>query len=81
MVGGPAKSTAVSRVIILALDNILRTAKVETEDFVGEIQALHLKLQATIDPGAHLRVHLEMRVEIVVAADEEDDSTLDLVMG
>jgi hypothetical protein len=70
--GGPAQAYFVGRLVVLALRHVLRAAVVEAEDLVVQVQALHLELQAAIDACAHLRVHLEMRVEVVVAAGSVD---------
>lgn len=46
VMGGPAEAPAVSGMIVLALNDVLRAAKVEAEDFIGKIQPLHIRFDS-----------------------------------
>ena len=53
--------------VVLALNNILRAAVVEPEDFVVEVQAVGIHLETPWQSVAGLCIELVMRIQIVVA--------------
>src|ERR1700730_3395809 len=58
----PAKAKAVGRLVVLPLNKKLRTAVVEPEDLVVQVQAGNDCRPALPEPVAALRVNLEVRV-------------------
>src|SRR5882762_4720232 len=63
----PAHTRGDRGLIEFALEHVLGTPIVKTEDLVVEIETVHDKAQATGHSDAALSVELKMRVEIVVA--------------
>ena len=63
----PANPACVGRVVVLALDDVLRAAVVEAEDFVVQVEAVGVDLEACRQAVAGLSVELEVGVEVVVS--------------
>jgi heavy metal sensor kinase len=62
----PAQAERIGRPIIFPLRYVPRAAVVEAENHVGEIQPLPQHGQSPLHPVAGLRIHLQVRVKIVV---------------
>jgi len=62
----PLEAKRVGRLVELALHHILRAAIVEPKDFIVQVQSRYNCRQAPAKVIAGLRVHLEVRVKIVV---------------
>jgi hypothetical protein len=67
VVKSPANSPGICRVIVLALDDVLRAAIVEAKDLVVQVETVTVYLESPRQPVAGLGVELEMRVEVVIA--------------
>src|ERR1700691_3646613 len=63
----PAQAEGIGRPVVFALSHIPRAAVVETEDLVGEVQALPEHGEALRDAIAGLRIDLQVGVEVVVS--------------
>src|ERR1035437_2976203 len=66
-IGSPTNSARVSWVVVFALHHVLRADVLEAKDFVVEVQAVCIHLEAPRQLITGLRVELELRVEVVVA--------------
>src|SRR6516225_3059703 len=62
-----AQPKHVARLVILALDGVLRAALIKPEHFVCQVQTGDNQLQSAIHADLCLRIDLEMRIEVDIA--------------
>ena len=79
MMRSPANPSCISRMVVLALNNILRAAVVESEDFIIQIEAVGIDFEAARQSVTRLSIELKVSVEIAVS--RRTSRTINLRIG